>query len=202
MIFRLLEKKKEALGIWAIKHAEGPHAKFWLGFIAFIEASLIPIPPIIIFVPILLASKARKWFYYAVFTAFFSTLGGFLGYIIGFVFFDTAGIWLISAHELQEEFNAISVSFEKYAFVAIFIAALTPIPYEIFAIASGLFKINPLIFIVASFLGRLLRYVIIGYLVKLYGKHVLIALNKYFAQTSLIFIALLVLFVYYFYFFL
>ena len=94
------------------------------------------------------------------------------------------------------------MSFEKYAFVAIFIAAFTPIPYEIFAIASGLFKINPLIFIVASFLGRLLRYVIIGYLVKLYGKHVLIVLSKYFAQTSLIFTALLVLFVYYFYFFL
>jgi membrane protein YqaA with SNARE-associated domain len=44
--------------------------------------------------------------------------------------------------------------FKQNAFLAIFTAAFTPIPYKVFTIAGGLFQINLFSFVIASILGR------------------------------------------------
>jgi len=198
MLFKFLEKKKESMRAWAVRHAEGPHAKFWLGFVAFTEASFFPLPPLALLVPILLASRVHKWVYYALFTTFFSVLGGIFGYVIGLVFFDALGTQVISFYGLQEEFNTVSNSFDKHAFITIFTAAFTPIPYKIFTIAAGVFKINIITFTAASIFGRVARYFIVSYITKLYGKHVLVLLDKYFAPMSVFIVILLAVFIYLF----
>lgn len=192
-----LENKKGAMRDWAVKHAEGPQAQFWLGFVAFVEASFFPLPPSTLLVAILLANKAQRWAYYAFLTTLFSVLGGVFGYIIGIALFDFIGEHIISLYGLEAQFHAVGESFNAHAFLTIFTAAFTPIPYKVFTIAAGVFHINIFTFIVASILGRGARYFAMAYLVKKFGKHVSAFLDRYFALATFLIVIFLVLLVYF-----
>ena len=67
----------------------------WPAF-AFAEASFFPIPPDVMLLPMMLADRSRA-FRLAAWCAFWSVMGGMLGYAIGALFWDTAGLWLIHA---------------------------------------------------------------------------------------------------------
>jgi len=195
-MFSFLNNTRDGIRGWALKHAEGKHAKFWLSALSFSEASFFPIPPDILLIAILLANKARKWFYYAFLTSVFSVFGGILGYGLGFFFFDAFGGSVISFYGLKKEFINLKSIFNETAFWAIFAAAFTPIPYKIFTITAGLFNINFLLFITASVLGRSIRFFAIAAVLRLYGPKIADVLYKYFNIFSFIFIAFLVVFVY------
>ncbi len=195
-MFSFLDNTKKRIREWAVRHAEGQHAKFWLSVLSFSEASFFPIPPDILLIAILLANKARKWFYYAFITSVFSVLGGILGYGLGFFFFDVFGQSLISFYGLEEEFLNLKVVFDQNTFWAIFAAAFTPIPYKIFTISAGLFNINFFAFIVASILGRSVRFFAVGFILKFYGDKIAGVLYKYFNIFSVAVLVLLILVVY------
>ena len=170
---------------WGVKHAEGPHAKMWLAAVSFAEASFFPIPPDMLLIAILL-TKSKRWFFYATFTTLFSVLGGIFGYFIGVFFFDTVGEFLVSFYHLEHEMFVVSEYFSNNAFVAIFLAAFTPIPFKVFTITAGFCKINLLVLIVASILGRGIRFFVISYMLRKYGKQIGGFVYKYFNIFSLI----------------
>jgi membrane protein YqaA with SNARE-associated domain len=196
MFFRFLDNTKDRIRGWAVRHAEGPHAKFWLSALSFSEASFFPVPPDVLLIAILLANKARQWFYHAFLTAGFSVLGGVLGYGIGFFFFDIFGQQLISFYGLQEQFGHMKSVFDEAAFWTIFAAAFTPIPYKIFTITAGLFSVNFFTFIIASVLGRGIRFFAIGFILKHYGEKIANVLYKYFNIFSFIALFILVVLAY------
>ena len=176
---------KHKMRDWVVKHAEGPHSKTWLATVSFAEASFFPIPPDILLIAILLIKK-RRWFFYAFFTTVFSVLGGVFGYVIGAFFFDTVGESLVSIYHLEHEMLVVGEYFSNNAFVAIFLAAFTPIPFKVFTITAGVFKIKILVLIVASILGRGTRFFIISYMLRKYGKHIEGFIYKYFNIFSLV----------------
>ena len=141
----------------------------WLAFISFIESSFFPIPPD----PFLMVAtylNPKKWLRYALIVSLFSVIGGLFGYLIGFYFFDIFGQKLVDTYNLQTQFNQVELLFEKNAFLSIFVSAFTPIPYKIFTIAGGFFKINIFTFIIASIIGRSLRFFLVGFIAKMFGK--------------------------------
>ncbi len=197
-MFQFLDNAKERTRKWALRHAEGPHAKFWLSALSFSEASFFPIPPDVLLIAILLANKARRWFYYAFLTTTFSVLGGVLGYGIGYFFFDLFGQQLILFYGLQDQFVYLQNIFKDTTFWAIFAAAFTPIPYKIFTITAGLFNVNFLIFLSASILGRGIRFFAIGFILKHYGEKISGVLYKYFNIFSFATLFILIVLAYVF----
>jgi len=195
-MFRFLDNTKNRIRNWSVRHAEGPNARFWLSALSFSEASFFPIPPDVLLIAILLANKARNWFYYSLLTSIFSVLGGMLGYAIGYFFFDIFGQLIVSFYGLENEFTYLKDIFNNNAFLAIFTAAFTPIPYKVFTITAGLFSINTLAFITASVLGRSIRFFAVGFIVKLYGEKIAGVLYKYFNIFSFIILAILLILVY------
>ena len=195
-MFHFLDNTKKRIRGWALRHAEGPHAKFWLSVLSFSEASFFPIPPDVLLIAILLANKARKWLYYAFITSLFSVLGGVFGYAIGFFFFDVFGNWIISFYGLEKEFVWLKTVFNDTAFWAIFAAAFTPIPYKIFTITAGLFNINFMLFIIASILGRSIRFFAVAGILRIYGERVSKLLYKYFNIVTFVVFLLLIAVVY------
>lgn len=191
-MFSFLDRTRERIREWSVRHASGPNSKFWLSSLSFSEASFFPVPPDVLLIAILLANKARQWLYYAGLTTIFSVLGGVLGYGIGFFFFDIFGEGIISFYGLESAFVELKNTFDKAAFWAIFAAAFTPIPYKIFTITAGLFNINFLTFIIASILGRGIRFFAIGFILKLYGEKIADILYKYFNIFSLLVLILIV----------
>lgn len=182
---KAIDDLKERVREFANRHAKGPWAVFWLVLVSFTESSFFLLPPDVLLIAILLAG-ADRWIYYSSITTIASVLGGIFGYLIGFGFFELIGQRIVDLYNLQEQVNIVANLFSENAFWAIFVAAFTPIPYKVFTISAGLFKINFLIFVVSSLLGRGIRFFIEGYLMHRFGEGIAKILYKRFNQVSLI----------------
>jgi len=182
----------ESLKQWTLKWAHSPHMAVALFVIAFAEASFFPIPPDILMIAILLIN-AERWIFYAGLTTIGSILGALLGYLIGWGFYETVGCHLVELYNLQQLISDIGVKFSEHAFLTVFTAAFTPIPFKIITIAAGIFKISLWKMILAAVIGRLIRYFGIAYLVKIFGKKLNSLIYKYFNIFSIIIIILLII---------
>lgn len=179
---------------WFLKYAESPHMKAWLSFFSFIEAIFFPIPPDLLLIPILIARKER-WIYYASLTTITSILGGVAGYFIGMFLFDTVGGPIITLYALEAQVEKVGTLFAQNAFLAIFISAFTPIPYKVFTLSAGFFNISFPIFIIASLIGRALRFFTVAFFAQRFGHMLGNLIFTYFNIISLIVAAIIIAFV-------
>ena len=162
------EPKKKS---WRQRLIDKTHSKnglAFLYFIAFIESAFFPIPPDFLVVPMIVA-KPSSWKKIGVWVSFFSIMGSFLGYFIGAVLFATVGELIVSTYGLEEEMVRVGQVFEKNAFWSLLVAAFTPLPYKLFTVAAGVFKLNLVAFAFASIMGRGARYMLVAYISKIGG---------------------------------
>lgn len=177
--------------ILVAKARGGPLARQILFWTAFSESSVFLVPPDVVLIAILLTG-VQNWKYYATLTTIASVLGGIFGYVIGFFLFDTIGEWIITTYNLGDSFLEVSNLYDTYAFWVVFISAFSPIPYKLFTITAGVFHINFFMFVVASLIGRGLRFFIVSYLVHRYGARFVAMIQKYFNIVTFI-VALLII---------
>lgn len=158
----------------------------FLNIISFLESIFFPIPPDIFLIPIVLAKK-YKWFYIGLTCTFFSILGGSIGYLIGYFFWDTIGSQITNFYNANEEIEKLRVQFLKYGWLIIFIAGFTPVPYKIFTLGSGLLSFNFFIFLICSLISRGLRFLTLAYLVNKYGNQSISLAKKHFLKFTILF---------------
>jgi len=82
--------------------------------------------------------------------------------------------------------------YNNNAFLAMFTAAFTPIPYKVFTIAAGYFRVNPLSLLLAAFLGRGGRFFLVAGLIYFFGPPVKRFIDKYFDILAIVFTILLI----------
>lgn len=199
MFLTFLDSIKTKWGLWFKERAHGTYAKAWLVLLSFSEASFFVVPPDVLLIAILMVGSSR-WVFYATLTTITSVVGGVFGYLIGFLFFDAVGVRIIEFYHLSEQMKEIQLLYNNNAFWVIFTAAFTPIPYKLFTLSAGFFKINIIAFVIASVFGRGLRYFLVAYITKLFGGKITRLLLKYFniitviVVTSLVAIILLSMF--------
>lgn len=185
--FRLLRKLYD----WTINWARTPQAPAALFAVAFIESSFFPVPPDVLLIAMVIADRA-KWIRYALICTVGSVMGALFGYFIGWALFETLGKGIVSFYHLERHFDAVGRMYADNAFMAVFSAAFTPIPYKVFTIAAGLFKISIPILVVASIFGRAGRFFLVAGLLRLYGKKISTFIEKYFDILSILFIVLII----------
>jgi len=142
---------------WTIHWAQTPYPAWALFFLAFAESSFFPIPPDLLLIAVCLAKPAMG-FWFATVTSIGSVLGGAFGFFIGL----KGGRPLLIKLFKEKKINAVDRLFEKYGVWAVLIAGFTPIPYKIFTISSGAFRMNFRKFIIASLLSRSSRFFIVA----------------------------------------
>jgi len=152
----MFKKLYDTVIAWS-KHA---HAEKYLAILSFAESSFFPIPPDVMLAPMVLADQKKAW-RLALLTTIASVLGGMLGYAIGFFAFDMIQPWLEGSH-YWTKYQMAEQWFESWGFWAIFIAGFSPIPYKVFTIAAGALSMLFLPFILASFVGRGLRFFLVA----------------------------------------
>lgn len=167
-----------------------PHAERWLGVLSFAESSFFPIAPDLLLIAMLMA-EAKRWLRLATITTITSVLGGAFGYVLGLFFYEFPGKQLIALYGFEKEFLSLGGAFADNTFWAIFTAAFTPIPYKIFTIAGGFFRVDFLIFIVASAVGRGLRFYAVAWICHIYGKRLGFLIERYFNAFSFVFVVLI-----------
>lgn len=177
-----------------LRNADAPWSQTALGLISFFEASILPLPPSAFLLFMVALSEKRRWIRLAFITTVTSVLGGLFGYYIGDVLYDSLGTWIIERYDLAEDIDKIGEQFKEHAFWSLFIAAFSPIPYKAFTVGAGFFDISLKTFIIASTLGRGLRYFVVAYLAKLFGVQVAKSAFRYAMGVTVVAVILMIAF--------
>jgi len=186
-VFGWLRKLYDYVLSWAYKK----YAALALFVLAFMESSFFPIPPDVLQIA-LSVSRPKKAFFYALISLIGSVLGAIFGYFIGFFFYETIGQTIVHAFGYEQYFQKVGELYNQYAFLAVLTAAFTPIPYKVFTIAAGLFKIGFAPFILASIVGRGLRFFLVAFLFYIFGPRIKDFIDKYFNILTIVFMILLI----------
>jgi membrane protein YqaA with SNARE-associated domain len=154
---------------WLMRLAASERALLWLAVVSFIEASVFPIPPDVMMIPMVMAAPKRAWRIAAVATIA-SVVGGWLGYEIGATLFDTIGQKVIAFYHLEAGFAAFQAKFQEYGGWIVLAKGATPIPFKLVTIASGAVHLDPLIFTVSAIGSRAFRFFIVAALLRWFGE--------------------------------
>ncbi len=177
---------------WILHWAATPYGIWALFILAFCESSFFPIPPD----PLLIAlaiSLPTKSFRFAFVCSIASVIGGMFGYFIGYELMDSIGRPILEFYNAMDRYEDIQTLYRNYDAWAVGIAGFTPIPYKVFTIAAGAFKIDLSVFILASAVSRSARFFIVAGLIYKFGEPIRSFIDRYFNVLSIAFIILLIL---------
>ncbi len=167
------------LYFWTLHWADTKYALPALFFISFIESSFFPVPPDVLLMAICF-SAPKKWMKAAFWCTVASVLGGVLGWYIGWGLWEVCGQPIVRLYHGEEIMEKVKLLYDTYGFWGILIAAITPIPYKVFTIASGVFQFNLPLLILASVIGRGFRFFLVAGLIRAFGPKVKPFLEKNF----------------------
>jgi len=176
---------------WVLHWANTPYAVPALFMLSFAESSFFPVPPDVLLIALAI-SIPKKSFKYAMICTVGSILGGVLGYGIGLYGYEMVGRPIVEFYHGQEIMNTIKLQYDQHGFIGILIAAITPIPYKVFTIASGVFEFDFWSFFAASVIGRSTRFFVVAGLIWKFGPAIRDFIEKYFNYLSIAFMVLLV----------
>lgn len=166
------------------------HAPSYLAGLSFAESSFFPIPPDVMLAPMTLANPAKAW-NFAGLTTVASVLGGVLGYLLGMFAFDMIEPVLRNAG-YYSRYLRVQEWFNEWGFWAIFIAGFSPIPYKLFTLSAGVISMAFLPFVVASLVGRGMRFFLVAGLMAWGGAQMEDALHRYIDRIGWLMVLVLV----------
>lgn len=188
-MFTLWHKMMRKLYDWAMRVVAGPKAFATLCVMAFAESSFFPIPPDILMIPLVLKRRTEA-FKIALWCTVWSVIGGAFGYAIGHLAYDA--IEPLLSIKFIEKMNWFSSKYNDYGSWIVFGAGITPFPYKIITIASGVTGLNFGVFMLASVLARGLRFYLVATLLWKWGEPMKAWIEKNLGWLSILFFILLV----------
>jgi membrane protein YqaA with SNARE-associated domain len=153
---------------WCIAAADKPYATWLMGTVAFLESSVVPVPPDAMLIPMALARPERAWFF-ATLCTLASVAGGVLGYFIGAALYDSVGLWVMHLYGLTDKVEAFREAYAQWGSWIILLKGLTPIPYKLVTIASGFAGYSFVMFVLLSLVARGMRFFTVAFLLNRYG---------------------------------
>ncbi|MGE0153454.1 MAG: YqaA family protein [Reyranellaceae bacterium] len=176
---------------WMMRLAGHRRAIPALAAISFAESSFFPIPPDVMLVPMVLAQRSKAFLIAGVCTVA-SVIGGLFGYAIGYFLFETIGAWVISVYHLEGAMQTFRDEFAQYGTWIILIKGLTPIPYKLVTIASGVAHFDLFTFVWASIVTRGLRFYLVAGLLWKFGDPIRSFIEKRLEVLTWAFLAALI----------
>jgi membrane protein YqaA with SNARE-associated domain len=167
---------------WLMRLAASERALLWLALVSFIEASLFPIPPDVMMIPMVLAAPTR-WWRIALVGTVASVIGGWLGYEIGATLYDSFGQKIIAFYHLEDAFANFQAKFQEYGGWVVLLKGATPIPFKLVTIASGVVHLDPLIFTLSAIGSRAFRFFLVALLLRWFGEPI-----RHFVEKHLVWV--------------
>lgn len=176
---------------WMLEMSASPHAMWFLALVAFAESSFFPIPPDIMLIPMVLALPNKAWLIAGVATIS-SVLGGCFGYGIGVFFFDVIAKPILEFYGYLQQFDVFKEYYHQWGAWIVFGAGITPFPYKVITIASGVVGLDFVTFTIASIVARGMRFYLVAWLLKKYGAPMKEFIEKHLGALSILFLILLI----------
>lgn len=174
-----LEWIKTPYGVWA------------LFLLAVAESSFFPIPPDV-FLIALCISDPKHAFRFAAICSAGSVLGGAVGYGLGLGFMDLVGMRILDWYGLTEKYEIVQNLYRQYDAWAVGAAGFTPLPYKLFTITAGAFRINFVTFMLVSLLSRSARFFLVSAFIYKFGPPIRTFIERYFNLLATLFFILLI----------
>ncbi len=168
-----------------------PKAVWVLAAVSFAESSICPVPPLPLLIPMCLAQPRRAWYFAAV-AALWSALGGIVGYAIGHLLYDTVGMWIITTYGLAEQAQSLRERANEYWFWILMTKGLTPIPFKLVTILSGLIDFDFRMFLVGSFIARFTFFMLFAAALRVYGEQIRDFIEKRLKLATFILLAFII----------
>ena len=168
----------------ALTWSKDPKANTYLVFLSFIDASVFPISPMLMVLPMSMAAPERS-FRIAGLAILGSFFGGIVGYALGYLCFESFLKPFILWMGYEAYYQMALRWFEEWGFWAVLFGCFAPmIPYKIFTISAGVLQLNFGLFLLASSVGRSLRFLIMALLIYWGGPYVEPFFRKALAKIS------------------
>tara|TARA_B100000686_G_scaffold115630_1_gene123022 strand:+ start:840 stop:1463 length:624 start_codon:yes stop_codon:yes gene_type:complete len=162
-MFEILQE----LSHWIRDFAETDWALLILFVTAFLESTISPIPPDPLLIPMaVLQPNLAIWL--GVLCTVASVLGAVLGHWLGAQF----GRPILGRFVSEGRIRSAESLFDKYGVWAVLVAAVTPIPYKVFTVLAGVLKLDMKRFLIASIIGRGMRFLSLAVVIFLFGEDV------------------------------
>ena len=143
---------------------------------------------------IVILSAGKSWgtmAYYVGMTTIGSVIGCFLLYSVG----RKGGSPLLKRRFSAEKIERAEKLFKRYGILTVIVPSILPppLPFKVFVLSAGVFRLNILSFLVAVVIGRTIRYSIWGVLAVLYGNPVKRFMEQNLGEVGIVFAAAFVL---------
>ena len=159
---------------------------------AVLEASLIPVPPDLLLIPLVLARPGRAFFITTVCIAG-SVTGAMIGYAIGATLFEDVGEKLIALLGAARAFDHVLLLYRENALGTLLVAGFTSIPFGVFTIAAGFHRtLGPLTLLGGAIMGRALRFYMLAAVLVLGGPSIRRVIQRHLPALSVAVLLLIV----------
>ena len=154
-----------------------------LGGIAFLESTVLPIPPDALLIPMSVMRRDRA-LRYAALTTILSVAGGVAGYFIGAFLMEVWGSAIIRFYGLEDSLHRFQSLYANYGILMVLIGGFTPIPYKVITLTAGAGGMNLPLFILASLVGRGARFFLLSLLCRFFGGDIEALLQQAMARSG------------------
>ena len=149
--------------IWSVLE---PLGSWGILVVAFMDSGAIGIPLDPVVAGYVYSHPVKIWLY-----VFMAAVGSALGSLIPYGIGRAGGELLLLKHVDRGRFERLRDRFENQEFFAMMVPAMLPppTPFKLFLLAAGVFEMRPALFMLAIFVGRVVRFLILGFLVVRFG---------------------------------
>ena len=170
--------------------AKKKESKWILYFISFLESIIFPIPTDPFLIPFIITEK--KFYRLAIFTTLFSVLGGIVAYFLGNYLWESLEPFVeIYFNGIFNSINEFEKNFLNLGILLIIFGGISPFPFKVTCLASGILSINFAIFVLASTASRGIRFLLVSYLIYRYGEKSLTLVTKHLSVISLVLLVII-----------
>ena len=133
-----------------------------VGLIALIDSSSLPVPMDLLIGGAIWAHKGQFWIY-CLAGSLGSAIGGLVPYGLG----RAGGELFLLKRVNRQKFEAMRARFENQEFLAVMVPSMLPppTPWKAFVFAAGVFEMRVAPFVLAVFVGRMVRWLVLSMLV-------------------------------------
>lgn len=176
---------------WMLGMAAHKRAPEALAAVSFAESSFFPIPPDIMLIPMVLANRAKAWFYAGLCTVT-SVIGGVAGYAIGYLLFEYIGQPILAFYGQAGRFDEVARWFNEWGAWILIAKGWTPFPYKVLTIFAGAAHMNLLAFIAASIIARAMRFYLVAGLLYWFGEPIREFIEERLTMVTTVFVIVLI----------
>jgi membrane protein YqaA with SNARE-associated domain len=156
---------------WTLSLAARKTAELWLAVIAFIESSVFLVPADVLFLPMALARPDRAY-RFALIATVASTLGGIVGYFLGYFAYEALAKPVLNFYGKLDEFEHLrQCTGEDTLMLLLVTSGLAHLPpIKIVTILAGVAQISFVFFLVSCVIARGARFFALGWAIRRFGE--------------------------------